>query len=233
MRTITPMTSNRIQLDDLLGEVKLYKPHIMRKPMKAEDLVPEDQIINAAAKTAEDILARNGIKDIAFSDEDIKDAHKKFEDHAADLKTKIKPSDFSDTTPQGALRFKAIVDEYDHNVIQHADQIRMMVTNKLIELFEAKDQRIQIKAAELLGKIADVGMFVEKQEVTYKNQSYDELEQRLRERLGLIIDGEIIEDRIVTQDQAKEIEFKEDNPDVEPLPHTPRITIQTMRHIIL
>lgn len=228
------MTTKRIQVDELLGEVKLYKPHIMRKPMKAEDLVPEDQIINAAAKTAEDILARNGIKDIAFSDEDTQDAHKKFENHVADIKTSIKPSDFADSTPQGALRFKAIVDEYDHNVIEHAEQIRMMVTNKLIELFDAKDQRIQIKAAELLGKIADVGMFVEKQEVTYKNQSYDELERRLKEKLGLIIDGEIIEDKVVTHEESKELEQKIKYPDViEALPYTPKITKETMRHTIL
>ena len=227
------MTTKPIQVGDLLGEVKLYKPHIMRKPMKAEDLVPEDQVINAAAKTAEDILARNGIKDIAFSDEDTLDIHKKFENHVSELAPNIKPSDFAVTTPQGALRFKAIVDEYDHSVIEHADQIRMMVTNKLIELFDAKDQRIQIKAAELLGKIADVGMFVEKQEVTYKNQSYDELEQRLKEKLGLIVDGEIIEDKVVTHEEAKGIEQKIKYPDViEALPYTPKITKETMRHTI-
>ena len=230
------MTTMRIQLDDLLGEVKLYKPHIMRKLMKAEDLVPEDKIIDAAAKTAEDILARNGIKDIAFSDDDIKNAHEKFEDHVAELNTSLKPTDFENTSPNSALRFKAIVDEYDHKVIEHAEQIRMMVTNKLIELFDAKDQRVQIKAAELLGKIADVGMFVEKQEITYKNQSYDELEKKLKERLGLIIDGEIINDDIVTQvvphEVAKEIAFIEENPGVTPLPKTPKITKETFKHVI-
>ena len=90
---------------------------------------------------------------------------------------------------------------------------------------------MQIKAAELLGKIADVGMFVEKQEITYKNKSYDEIEQRLREKLGLIIDGEIIDDRVVTQEEAKVIEFKQENPDVTPLPDTPKITTTTLKHI--
>ena len=203
----------------------------MRKPMKAEDSVPEDQIISAAAKTAEDILARSGIKDVAFSDADTKDVHEKFNQYASELAPTIKPTDYAVTSPEGALRFKAIVDEYDHQVIQHADQIRMMVTNKLIELFDARDQRVQIKAAELLGKIADVGMFVEKQEITYKNKSYDEIEQRLREKLGLIIDGEIIDDRVVTQEEAKVIEFKQENPDVTPLPDTPKITTKTLQHI--
>jgi hypothetical protein len=226
------MTTNRIQVGDLLGEVKLYEPHIMRKPMKAEDLVPEEQIIDAAAKTAEDILARNGIKDIAFSDEDTKDVHKKFENHLSELAPNTKPSDYADSTPQGALRFKAIVDEYDHSVIEHADQIRTMVTNKLIELFDAKDQRVQIKAAELLGKIADVGMFVEKQEITYKNQSYDEIEKRLREKLGLIIDGEIMEDSIINKIPGQIIEYDPTNPDTQPLPYTPKITRETLRHII-
>lgn len=227
------MTRKRIQARAELGEVELYKPHIMRKPMKDEDPVPEKQLIDAAAKTAEDILARNGIKEVAFTATDAKDAQQKFEQHVSELAPNVKPSDFKDTTPQGALRFKAIVDEYDHRVIEHADQIRFMVTNKLIELFDARDQRIQIKAAELLGKIADVGMFVEKQEITYKNQSIDEIERRLQEKLGLIIDGEIIEDRVVTQEQAKAIEFEQENPDMKPLPTTPKITKETVRHTII
>jgi hypothetical protein len=226
------MTKKRIQTAELLGEVELYQPHIMRKPMKAEDLVPEDQIIDAAAKTAEDILTRNGIKDIAFSDEDAQDVHKKFENHVAELAPNVKPTDFADTTPQGALRFKAIVDEYDHNVIEHADQIRMMVTNKLIELFDARDQRVQIKAAELLGKIADVGMFVEKQEITYKNQSIDAIEKRLREKLGLIIDGEIVQDSIINKSEPTTITYNPESQDVQPLPKSPKITKQTLRHII-
>ena len=217
----------------LLDPVKLYEPHIMRKPMKAEDLVSEEHIIEAAAKTAQDILARQGIKDIAFSDEDATDARTKFEKHAQELGTKLRPTDFANTTPAGALRFKAIVDEYDHKVVEHADQIRMMVTNKLIELFDAKDQRIQIKAAELLGKIADVGMFVEKQEITYKQSSVEELENRLRAKLNLIIDGELVQDEVVSYEEVKEIAFETKNPGVTPLPITPKITKATLRHIIV
>lgn len=217
----------------LLESVKLYEPHIMRKPMKAEDLVSEEQLIEAAAKTAQDILARQGIKDIAFSDEDVVDAHTKFENHAQERGSKLRPTDYADTTPAGALRFKAIVDEYDHKVVEHADQIRMMVTNKLIELFDNKDARIQIKAAELLGKIADVGMFVDKQEVTYKQSSVEDLENRLRAKLGLIIEGEFVQDQIVPYEKAKEIKFETQNPGVTPLPSTPKITKATLRHIIV
>jgi hypothetical protein len=217
----------------LLDPVKLYEPHIMRKSMKAEDVVSEEQLISAAAKTAQDILARQGIKDIAFSDEDVSDAHAKFENHAHELGAKLRPTDFAITTPASALRFKAIVDEYDHKVIEHADQIRMMVTNKLIELFDAKDQRIQIKAAELLGKIADVGMFVDKQEITYKQSSVEDLENRLRAKLGLIIEGEIVQDKVVAPERISEIKHETINPGVTPLPNTPKITKTTLRHIIL
>lgn len=217
------MTTKRIQVDELLGEVELYKPHIMRKPMKAEDPVPEKELIDAAAKTAEDYLARNGIKNVAFTQADTIDVHQKFENHVAEATGLMKPSDFASTTPAAALRFKAIVDEYDHQVIEHADQIRMMVTNKLIELFDARDQRVQIKAAELLGKIADVGMFVEKQEISYKNLSDDEINRRLKEKLGLVIDGEIIDNQVVSADKVEETKnFSMEK--VEELPYTPKIT---------
>jgi hypothetical protein len=232
-KTANSCAQCRMTTKHQLDNVKLYEPHIMRKSMKAEDVVSEEQLISAAAKTAQDILARQGIKDIAFSDEDATDAHTKFEKHALELGPKLKPSDFAVSTPAGALRFKAIVDEYDHKVVEHADQIRMMVTNKLIELFDNKDARIQIKAAELLGKIADVGMFVDKQEITYKQSSVEDLENRLRAKLNLIIEGELVQDEVVPHEKVKEIKFETQNPGVTPLPSTPKITKATLRHIIV
>ena len=69
-------------------------------------------------------------------------------------------------------------------------QVRHLVTNKLIEETENSDPRVRIRALELLGKISDVGLFAEKSEVTITHQTTDELKERLRSKLALLINPE-------------------------------------------
>lgn len=83
-----------------------------------------------------------------------------------------------------------MLDEFGWQVVTHAGQVRHLVTNKLLALSEHPDPKIQLRAVELLGKIADVGMFVDKQEITLKHTSDEELRKKLREKLGLVIEAE-------------------------------------------
>lgn len=157
--------------------------------MRTEDLMPE-QLSNAAAKTAKDILRRSGMPDMIITDEDVADAHTMFNDYVAGTNNAITQTKL--TKPETVLKLESIVTEYDWRVIKHADQIRMLVTNKLIGLSDHKDPKVQLKAVELLGKLADVGMFVEKQEITYKQKTEAELESSLMEKLGLLIEGDYV-----------------------------------------
>lgn len=95
---------------------------------------------------------------------------------------------------------KCILDEFGKQVVEHSVHIRHLVTNKLILLSEDGDKRIQLRALENLGKISDVGLFVEKIEKTVTYQSSDDLRNRLKEKLHRmvnpdedVIDGEVIE----------------------------------------
>lgn len=87
------------------------------------------------------------------------------------------------TSPGTVVHLKALLDEYDKQVVQSAAQIRTYVTNKLIEESASADPKIRMKALELLGKISDVGLFTEKTEVTMRHRPTEELENLLRERL--------------------------------------------------
>jgi len=79
--------------------------------------------------------------------------------------------------------------------------VRHLVTNKLILETENPDPRVRIRALDLLGKIADVGLFSEKSEVTVTHQSTDDLKAKLRRKLEklvnpveeIVLDGEIID----------------------------------------
>jgi hypothetical protein len=101
-----------------------------------------------------------------------------------------KPSEVLLSAPGVIVQVKAILTQYDIAVVESAQQIRTMVTNKLILETENPDPRIRLKALELLGKISDVGLFSEKTEITLRHRPTEELEQMLRERLMTILTPE-------------------------------------------
>ena len=104
--------------------------------------------------------------------------------------------------PPPALReAHRIISTFGHSVVQDSLQIRHMVTNKLLEEVENPDPRVRLKALELLGKISDVGLFVDKVEKTITHQTSDDLKERLREKLTRLINAEdAIDAEVVTPD---------------------------------
>jgi hypothetical protein len=82
--------------------------------------------------------------------------------------------------------------------VQSAVQIRTYVTNKLIEETTNPDAKIRIRALELLGKVGDVGLFVERSEVTVKHKTTVELEASIKDRVAKLLElkskREMIED---------------------------------------
>jgi len=223
---LRPMASQKIQLYDLLEGVVPYEPHLIRTPMRTEDLMPE-QFVSAAAKTAKDILRRSGAPDMEVTEEDAANAEEAYHTYLAGHKGSLTTTTLN--KPESIIKLEALVSEYDWKVIQHSDQIRMVVTNKLLQLSGNKDPRVQLKAVELLGKLADVGMFVEKQEITYKQRTDEEIDAALEEKLSLLIEGDFEE----VKDEPKapktvtkpvENDFK-GAMDVAPLPEVPKIDI--------
>jgi hypothetical protein len=68
---------------------------------------------------------------------------------------------------------------YDKRVVDDPAQIRYYATNRLLELTDDPDVKIRIKALELLGKVADVGLFADRTEITIKDKTTWDLEQEL------------------------------------------------------
>ena len=100
------------------------------------------------------------------------------------------PSKYERTLPGVMLKLEALLTEYDHQIIRDADQVRVYVTNRLLEETNDPDPKIRLRAYELLGKISEVGLFTERQEVTVRHQSTEELQETLRSKLGRLIEGE-------------------------------------------
>jgi hypothetical protein len=81
--------------------------------------------------------------------------------------------------PQQVHPLAGLVRTYEKKVFDDASQLRAYATNRLIELTDHDDARIQIKAIELLGKIADVGLFADRTEITIKDKTTKDLEKEL------------------------------------------------------
>lgn len=220
------MTTQKIQLYDLVKDVEHYEPHLLRTPMRVEDLKPE-KLTQAAAKTAKSILRKSGAPDITITEEDAEVAEAMFLSQVTGQGATITPTKLQ--KPEVVIKLEALVSQYDWRVVQHADQIRMLVTNKLLELSDHRDAKVQLKAVELLGKLADVGMFVEKQEITYKQKSDAEIEAALREKLGLLIEGEFetVEKAHAVAPKPEKPVYTEPQPvhEVQPLPEIPKINM--------
>ena len=92
------------------------------------------------------------------------------------------------TTSASAMHLKSILSEYDQVVVSSAVQIRTYVTNKLIEETTHPDPKIRIRALELLGKVGDVGLFIERSEVTVKHKTTLELEASIKDRISKLLE---------------------------------------------
>lgn len=223
------MASQKIQLYDLVKDVEPYEPQLLRTPRRIDELKPEN-LAKAAAKTAKAILRKSGAPDIEITEDDAELAEAMFMNQMTGAGVSITPSKLQ--KPEVVLKLEALVSQYDWRVIQHADQIRMLVTNKLLELSDHRDAKVQLKAVELLGKLADVGMFVEKQEITYKQKSDTEIEAALREKLGLLIEGEFetVDKSYAIVQPVEKPKVAEPVPvhEVQPLPEMPKFSMESL-----
>ena len=86
-------------------------------------------------------------------------------------------------TPARAMMLKALLDEYDFDVIRNAQQLRSYIKLKLLELSMSNQEKTQLKALDMLGKLSEVGAFTERIEVNITHRTTEELENELAKKL--------------------------------------------------
>jgi hypothetical protein len=114
-------------------------------------------------------------------------------------------------TPGSVQHLKEILSEYDHIVVKSAVQIRTFVTNKLIEESSNPDAKIRMRALELLGKIGDVGLFIERTEITVKHKTTVELQSSIKERITKLLQAKSEREKAmeVTDVQPRAVSLRE------------------------
>jgi len=126
-------------------------------------------------------------------------------------KTGVAPTQVFNTYT--AVKLGSILSEYDKQVVEDSAQLRTYVTNKLVEVSDCGDTKHELRALELLGKISDVGLFVEKTEINV-NHTTDSLEHAIKDKIARIIgmkeseihDGEFDELKEINSDNSGDIE---------------------------
>lgn len=121
-------------------------------------------------------------------------------------------------SPNVAVRLGALLSEYDKQVVQDATQLRTYITNKLLEISSCGITKDELKALELLGKISDIGLFVEKSEVQITHTASADLEDLIREKLDRMMQtlpAVVVEDEEEAEFEEEESEEPEEVPDDE------------------
>lgn len=146
----------------------------------------------AACKTAEllgiDVTPTE--EDLAVAEQAVYDLAENEDKANKKLTTKSSPV----KKPATYYAVNDILKEFSTKVVENATQIRLLVTNKLLLESVNEDPKIRIRALELLGKISDVGLFVEKSEVTVNQRSNKELVESLRAKIHKLMAPPEVED---------------------------------------
>ena len=88
-------------------------------------------------------------------------------------------------TPGTILNLEAILSEWDQEVLDVSRRLRNYITNKLIMESVDPDPRQRIKALELLGKTAGVGLFSERIDINVTHRTVHDIETDLKKTLEL------------------------------------------------
>ena len=171
-----------------------------------------DQIMDLHERTARAFSTVQYLQDNGLDDEDAEptEADRK-EAHALFMDSPVAEPEIR--TPGKALMLRALLNEYDLDVVRNASQLRRYIQLKLLEMTDSKKENIQLKALEMLGKMTDVGAFADRIEVNVTHRTTEELETELASKLASYM-GDIID-----------IESNEltDHTSYDPLPQAPAV----------
>jgi len=102
------------------------------------------------------------------------------------------------------------LNEEKNNPLDDPEEIRTFVVNKLLLEADAGDSKNRMRALELLGKVGEVGLFVEKKEVIHKNYQEEEVDRLLEQKIKELMHEKTIEAEVLTlEEEAQDIEDAE------------------------
>lgn len=166
-----------------------------------------EQRVKIAANTAM-VLAELGMDDEISEEEDAK-AKEMFArmQPVEEKNKKATPEEKELSNPSVALAINTYLRDYERQIVEDKVQVRTVVVNRLLEISKNDDDKVALKALELLGKASD--LFTERSEITITHKTSDELKAAIRERINQLMQMQKIENKTPTQsrlDQLKDVQ---------------------------
>ena len=147
--------------------------------LTAEEAKDLHQRAQAAFNTVE-FLTANGMQVPTATTADKKEAHAQFFES---------PTAGKELNTAAAVLLKAMLNEYDVEVVRNAAQVRNYVKMRLLMLTGSDKESTQLKALELLGKMSDVGAFEVRIDINVTHRTTEELQAELASKLSSYMDG--------------------------------------------
>lgn len=137
------------------------------------DTTPEEieqfrERAKAAVETIKEIIALGG--EVEVTEDDRRTAR----DAVGSNSIKI-----TESNAGSLVHLEAILSEYDRDLLNSASRLRSYVTNKLLIETVDPDAKVRLKALELLGKTAGVGLFSDRLEVNVTHRTIDQIDNEL------------------------------------------------------
>lgn len=179
------------------GDLDLFLEHLVTA--SAADFVPDAmsettpfvpldsaspaQTLNAQYKTS------NWLKDLVGDDDEI--LSKAQEEKAAEAFNALTRQDPSSKQkllqldlPEEIKSAVGMVTAYQWKFVEQAEELRSMSVAKIVKETDHPDAKVRLKALELLGKVTEVALFTERVQIKNEDVSDEELDARIKEKLG-------------------------------------------------
>jgi len=172
-------------MNDIL-DISPDEPDVILPPIERVD---EDEILFAEDLTyREEVRARaRTVLELMKHGMQVEETSQTERDATAIFTEKTDLTNHADK-PDVILRLEAMLTEYDHEVVDDAVRMRRFIMNRLMEESQIGTKSSErLKALELLGKITEIGMFTEHQQVTITTQSTQEIEEELERTFTLLL----------------------------------------------
>lgn len=95
------------------------------------------------------------------------------------------------TVASEAKAAAVLVQKFDFQTFADAQQARHYITNKLLQISDCGDPKLELKALELLGKHSDIGLFTERSEITVTHKNSADLENSIKERIKRLLHTDV------------------------------------------
>ena len=109
-----------------------------------------------------------------------------------------------------------LIKKFDFQAFADIQQARTFITNKLIQISDCGDPKVELRALELLGKHSDIGLFTERSEITVHHKNSSDLENSIRERIKILLHSDVTDvEPLINELETKPVQVEDDVPSSE------------------